>query len=136
MEFNSQICTTKIQSERLLALRLKKETADCIITQKVDGTFDVFNINCGLLKVETIKRASKLFVSLPSWSLHRLIEMMPTLVNPIRNLFVSNRSIEYRMSEGRTTHVFANENNIYDNVINCIEWLISVGEFNKEYLEE
>ena len=58
------------------------------------------------------------------------------LVNPIRNLFVSNKSVEYQMSEGRTTHVFANENNIYDNVINCIEWLISVDEFNKEYLEE
>lgn len=31
MEFNSQICTTKEQSERLLALGLKKETADCVI---------------------------------------------------------------------------------------------------------
>ena len=28
MEFKSQICTTKEQSERLLALGLKKETAD------------------------------------------------------------------------------------------------------------
>ena len=28
MKFNSQICTTKEQSERLLALGLKKETAD------------------------------------------------------------------------------------------------------------
>lgn len=32
MEFNSQICTTKEQSERLLALGLKKETADMYIT--------------------------------------------------------------------------------------------------------
>ena len=29
MKFNSQICTTREQSERLLALGLKKETADC-----------------------------------------------------------------------------------------------------------
>ena len=28
--FNSQICTTKEQSERLLALGLKKETADMV----------------------------------------------------------------------------------------------------------
>lgn len=28
MKFNSQICTTKEQSERLLALGLKNETAD------------------------------------------------------------------------------------------------------------
>ena len=29
MKFNSQICTTREQSERLIALGLKKETADC-----------------------------------------------------------------------------------------------------------
>ncbi len=29
MKFNSQICTTREQSERLLALGLKRETADC-----------------------------------------------------------------------------------------------------------
>lgn len=28
MKFNSQICTSRSQSERLLALGLKKETAD------------------------------------------------------------------------------------------------------------
>lgn len=27
-------------------------------------------------------------------------------------------------------------NNIYDNIIDCIEWLIKEGYFNKEYLEE
>ena len=32
MKFNSQICTTKEQSERLLALGLKKETADMYYT--------------------------------------------------------------------------------------------------------
>ena len=31
MNFESQICTTKEQSERLLALGLKKETADCFL---------------------------------------------------------------------------------------------------------
>ena len=31
MKFNSQICTTEEQSERLLALGLKAETADCVI---------------------------------------------------------------------------------------------------------
>ena len=30
LKFNSQICTTREQSERLLALGLKKETADMI----------------------------------------------------------------------------------------------------------
>lgn len=38
MKFNSQICTTKEQSERLLALGLKRETADMSIsTQSFDA---------------------------------------------------------------------------------------------------
>lgn len=32
MEFNTQVCTTKEQSERLIALGLKKETADMWLT--------------------------------------------------------------------------------------------------------
>lgn len=36
MEFNSQICTTREQSERLLALGLKKETADMVWIPEVD----------------------------------------------------------------------------------------------------
>ena len=35
--FNSQICTTREQSERLLTLGLKKETADMTIHIKSDG---------------------------------------------------------------------------------------------------
>lgn len=114
MKFNSQICTTKNQSERLLALGLKKETADCIITQKVDGTFDVFNINCGLLEVETIKRASKLFVSLSAWSLHRLMEIY------------------------EKTCIFWTDclDNPYEAMISRIADKIKWGELNKEYLED
>ena len=64
-EFKSQICTTREQSERLLALGLKKETADChwcyhsvtatwyAVTHPYDGIGDW----------------------LPAWSLHRLIEL-------------------------------------------------------------
>lgn len=39
MKFNSQICTSRAQSERLLALGLKKETADmCSVIDHVsDG---------------------------------------------------------------------------------------------------
>lgn len=64
-KFNSQICTTKEQSERLLALGLKKETADChwayhsvtatryIVAHPCDGVGEC----------------------IPAWSLHRLLMM-------------------------------------------------------------
>lgn len=114
MEFNSQICTTKEQSKRLLALGLKKETADCIITEKVDGTFDIFNINCGLLEVEIIKDASKFFVSSSAWSLHRLIEIL--------DIWYLNLD-------------FHNFDNAYEQVISYFEERVKGGFINKEYLE-
>ena len=40
MVFNSQICTTREQSERLLALGLKKETADMVYQAIGVGQFN------------------------------------------------------------------------------------------------
>lgn len=64
MEFNSQICTTKEQSERLITFGLKKETADCVMMY-YDGWhigeaehFDFYKDPVD-----------------PAWSLHRLIEL-------------------------------------------------------------
>jgi hypothetical protein len=66
MEFNSQICTTKIQSERLLALGIKAETADMCLHGTVDMSFtQPFS--------HLVKIAS--YPIIPAWSLHRLIEI-------------------------------------------------------------
>lgn len=66
MDFNftSQICTTKEQSERLLALGLKRETADCVMMY-YDGWHigEAEHFDFDKDPVE------------PAWSLHRLIEM-------------------------------------------------------------
>ena len=57
--FNSQICTTREQSERLLALGLKKEIADmCWMYGEV--------LSCN---------PPELTVDIPAWSLHRLWEL-------------------------------------------------------------
>lgn len=63
-EFTSQICTTKEQSERLLALGLKKETADCVMMY-YDGWHigEAEHFDFDKDPVE------------PAWSLHRLIEI-------------------------------------------------------------
>ena len=69
MRFNSQICTTREQSERLLSLGLKKETADMVLIPSCDwdGT-DVIRVGALWLKDSW---------SSPAWSLHRLCDMMP-----------------------------------------------------------
>ena len=63
--FNSQICTTREQSERLLALGLKKETADCALLPLTDKVTSV------LVKPST----NDIKNTIPAWSLGRLIEI-------------------------------------------------------------
>ena len=65
MEFKSQICTTREQSEKLLKLGLKKETADMsyipiVVNHKVE-----YRLDCSTPKS----------IDIPAWSLHRLLEM-------------------------------------------------------------
>ena len=62
-KFNSQICTTREQSERLLSLGLKKETADCCYYY-YDGEYLI-----------AFAEDAKYPSDIPAWSLHRLIEM-------------------------------------------------------------
>ena len=118
MKFNSQICTTKEQSERLLALGLKKETADCVIMY-YDGWHvgEAEHFDFDKDPVE------------PAWSLHRLIEMCNnTQVGMTIGIYHDEVTVD-----GDLFEVF---DNTYDNLISIIEWLIKGGHFNKEYLDE
>ena len=128
--FNSQVCTNKVQSERLLALGLKKETADmCWMYGEV--------LSCN---------PPELTMDIPAWSLHRLIEMMPISIrkdgfhNSLVYDFHRDRCVYMLYANGeqmpynKIIEGFQNCN-LYDNLIDCIEWLIKEGYFNKEYLE-
>lgn len=61
--FNSQVCTDKVQSERLLSLGLKKETADCCYYY-YDGEYLI-----------AFAEDAKYPSDIPAWSLHRLIKL-------------------------------------------------------------
>ena len=113
--FNSQICTTREQSERLLSLGLKKETADMyyrtnwINAVAVNDVIDLYEDDV-----------------IPAWSLHRLIEMTKLKVTP----FLYGVEISHPQWE----QAFVKRANVWDNLCDCIEWLIKEGYFNKEYL--
>ena len=113
--FKSQICTDRIQSERLLALGLKKETADmcwifsyhweCFVgnpeelyTPDEDGCDDVY---------------------IPAWSLGRLWE-----------LYWSNKVVSDCLF-GCGKYM-----NPYAKMIAMIEYDIEDGTFNKDYLDK
>ena len=128
-EFNSQICTSREQSERLLALGLKKETADCCYYY-YDGEYLI-----------AFAEDAKYESDIPAWSLHRLIEMMPDNIhkyNDIADLSVSNELVQYRFYDVDYNHDVClehfNDGTLYNNIIDCIEWLIKEGYFYKEYL--
>ena len=123
--FNSQICTTKEQSERLLALGLKKETADMWYPH--------------FAKTYPIPLADEVLTTddIPAWSLNRLIEMMPFDVIPeggFDNCFTLIKNYPKGYSVEYDGFSYYHKENIYDTIIEGIEHLIKEGYFNKKYL--
>ena len=129
--FNSQVCTSKVQSERLLALGLKKETADMYYS---------YDIICAkpYFKVEEFMNGCVPEDIFPAWSLHRLIEMIPQIIGhlelAINDAFVGYYEDRCESETGMYWEHTEESSNLYDNIISTIEWLIKEGYFNKEYL--
>jgi hypothetical protein len=140
MNFKSQICTTKEQSERLLALGLKKETADMVYIPYYKN-FTLHSYFKPKVLDDDIRHymvTDTLFNDyIPAWSLHRLIELMPEVIFDAL-LCVFKDSIRYEALVFDRIEVLNDvvSDNIYDNAIATIEWLIKEGYFNKDYLEE
>lgn len=111
--FKSQPATSREQSERLLALGLKKETADMHHYMWSEGYWDT--------QACPPRRDSPRYI--PAWSLHRLLEMMNPGFHTGGHYIIFDDTTEFMDSK-----------NIYDNLCDCFEWLIKEGYFNKEYL--
>ena len=112
--FKSQPCTSCEQSERLLALGLKKETADFYTPIKLNP--DKGSLPCPpdfwTSDEPFIKKIRE--ASIPAWSLGRLLEVM--------RMKASSQIVPL--------------DNTFDRLIEGIETRIKEGYFNKEYLEE
>lgn len=129
-KFNSQICTTKEQSQRLLDWGLKSETADMHHYKWSEGYWDIF----------TCPPRGSDSCYIPAWSLHRLKCLLPTkipyesgyltveIINNVNLMFITDTSEQRVIS-------FIHEN-LYESMIKCIKWLIKEKYFNKEYLKQ
>lgn len=131
MEFNSQICTTEEQSERLLALGLKRETADMGLAGDIP------------IAIEDWKTQDTTLIDSPAWSLHRLMEMVPFNLRDKKGytydfLIEDDNTISYYYFSEQSWYCtkYWGKANLYDNFIDCIEWLIKEDCFNKDYLKE
>lgn len=118
MKFKSQICTTREQSERLLASGLKAETADMAWAglSKEPICYPYNRIKCLASDLDDKVH--------PAWSLHRLLCLMPT-----------EYTYDIDFQQIIRDFVFGSKE-MYDEVISCIEELIKEGYFYQEYLEE
>lgn len=121
LKFNSQICTTKEQSQHLLDLGLKPETADCmysVMTKSYNGRYileEDRQYNLILFRQEDVQSVGfSHYEHIPAWSLHRLIEIYKDVED------TSLWSLEYVN---------------YNRLIQCISLAIKNGVFNKEYLK-
>lgn len=121
MNFTSQVCTSRSQSERLLALDLKKETADCVITSLGQGD-RLIHTECPIIVTDGLN--SKKIPNYTAWSLHRLLCLLPTE-------YICDIDFQRIMQD----FIFRSQD-MYDEVVSCIETLIEEGYFYKEYLEE
>ena len=136
LKFNSAICTSRVQSERLLALGLKEETADMLLSEFDDGSWRpvTFFIE------EPDDSDASLYpefetIDIPAWSLHRLIEMMPEeICDGLLCIYKDSIRYEEMIMDRLETDFEVMGENMYENAISCIEWLIKEGYFNKEYL--
>ena len=132
MEFNTQVCTTMEQSKRLLVLGLKKETADMKLVPYTSEAISI-DYNDGNFLEDDLY---------PAWSLHRLMAMLPDKIKMMSiamewwdfHLQIYKTTISYIGLRGVTA--FNQNDNLYDNIIDCIEWLIKDGHFNKKHLKE
>ena len=155
--FNSQVCTSKEQSERLLALGLKKETADCYYWQENDHTYGEAT---GVWHLETLDTedtqehfeyldkyfgvclaADEEHYFIPAWSMHRMIEMMPKVIKlcyPNLHFTMLHDSVHYCDFDydEEFEQVFSAKNNIYENIIDCYEWLIKNWYFDEALLNK
>lgn len=144
IKFNTQICTTIEQSKRLLELGLDADTSDmCWLAKKLWGDDVEIPEEDRSYILSTNKDDS--FCSrydvdcVPSWSLHRLIAMLPGFFSNLGrqfNLKMDKCFLRYCTARNDEYIYFQQKDTLYDNIIDCIEWLIKELYFNKEYLKE
>ena len=147
--FNSQICTTREQSERLLALRLKTETADMKYPCTREYYGGVLTEGTSSLPIIIDTEDDDITeYDTPAWSLGRLMEMLPSPI-PISEdlptfhhyayLDLSKVSAHYYWEDydgDERALVSFSGKGFFAAVVYATEWLIKEGNFPKEYLEE
>lgn len=136
---NTQICTNKEQSSRLLEAGMRPETADCYL-QRITETDDWSNNNVSSQIIESwMDNSGLLYVDgcYPAWSLSYLIGMMPDQIEYEGYnyyLFILPRDKEFtiKYSAGSNLAQSYCRESFFDAITEMIEWLIKEGYLDKK----
>ena len=134
----NQICTNKEQSSRLLEAGVNPKTADMYLDE----------FECPVaFEYRRIEGHVGQDMAFPAWSLSALIDMMPKsyqddidgmiyyLSGNFVELMYASDKIEDEEGDKTCANSF-NKENLMDNVIDAIEWLIKRGHLNKKFLTD
>lgn len=167
---NTQICTNKEQSARLLEAGVRPETADMVLLYVDDESniapwedirkdekgkffYNVYGETYTLTETILLRDSQYYDRSYqddcPAWSLSKLIDMMPkSYQDDIDGMvyYLSGNFVELMYAsdwikdgEGDNTYNCAksfDKENLMDNVVDAIEWLIKRGHLNKKFLTD
>lgn len=144
MKFNSQTCTTIYQSERLLKLGLDRETADLFHLRVVGHAEDEFDVNNFVEQTNAVYGicAYPSEDTIPAWSLHKLIDLMPEYIHfdsfEDTKYYLTLRpycllKVSYKQDSGNWLYG-SESSNLFDAIIDVIEYLILGKHFDKQYL--
>ena len=136
----NQICTNKKQSSRLLEAGVRPGTADMYLDE----------FECPVaFEYGRVEKHVDQDMAFPAWSLSKLIDMMPkSYQDDIDGMvyYLSGNFVELMYAsdwikdgEGDNTYNCAkyfDKENLMDNVVDAIEWLIREGHLNKKFLTD
>lgn len=135
MRFKNQICTSIEQSKKLLELGVNPETADMKIDLYFpnEPTVTPTDVNIDWSKQDEF---------IPTWSLYRLIELCPEYINLDGyadttywfKLYKLDNKIIYENDYDRWIYL-GDGDDLFDTLIDCIEWLIKEKYFYQELLK-
>lgn len=139
VQFTTQVATSIEQSQQLIELGVKPETADLVYRCTKSKTDSLeWELQLCPPSLENIDNND-----IPAWSLVRLLELLPYEIpcdrpNVLHHPELIKYEAGYNFSVCRyTVDCFAGthiENSPFDSCVSMIKWLIAKGYFSKEFL--
>ena len=156
-EFESQICTTREQSQRLLDMGLKPETAD-MVYHFTGSSIEAIQwelqtkpptLRGGFWTKERIEGLARRGESgeevfdklwgkdIPAWSLSRLLELLPNKITVAELKFIFSLTHEYDglWCASYSGIKFFIKGTVFEACTSMIEWVIKNNYFDKDYMK-